>query len=93
MTRLNMLNIETPDGLPVHSSAGIKKVNKTISMRDHTAAAEPPIFTVGHSNRWLDTFVDLFRSNAVDRMTWHAPRRLSSRCRGKLLERKSPDHA
>lgn len=37
-------------------------------MRGHTAAAEPLICTIGHSNRSLDTFVDLLRSNGVDRV-------------------------
>ena len=37
-------------------------------MRRHTAAAEPLICTIGHSNRSLDTFVDLLRSNGVERV-------------------------
>lgn len=37
-------------------------------MSSNTAAAEPLIFTIGHSNRPLDTFVDLLRSNGVVRV-------------------------
>lgn len=37
-------------------------------MRGPTAATEPLICTIGHSNRSLDTFVDLLRSNGVDRV-------------------------
>lgn len=37
-------------------------------MSGHSAAAEPLICTIGHSNRSLDKFVDLLRSNGVDRV-------------------------
>src|SRR5437016_11023018 len=37
-------------------------------MNSDTAPARPLIFTIGHSNRPIDTFVDLLRSNGVLRV-------------------------